>query len=234
MDIASFFRISYGIYAVCTADNGKLNGYIANTVFQVSADPPLLAISCSKDNLSTQMIKNSGKFSVSVLSENSSPELIGMFGFKSGMKEEKFRSFPFITGKLGTPILTKDIAAWFECEVVNQLELETHILIIGKVHDCEILDDTATPMTYAWYREFRKGLSPKNAPTYVDPTLKKEEAAAKVSTKRYQCIACNYIYDPAVGDPDSGIAPGTAFEDIPENWMCPVCGASKDMFEEIA
>ena len=45
----------------------------------------------------------------------------------------------------------------------------------------------------------------------------------------YEC-PCGYVYDPAVGDPDSGIAPGTAFEDIPEDWVCPICGLSKDMF----
>lgn len=49
--------------------------------------------------------------------------------------------------------------------------------------------------------------------------------------KKYVCTACGYIYDPEVGDPDSGIAPGTAFEDIPEDWVCPICGVGKDMFE---
>jgi rubredoxin len=50
---------------------------------------------------------------------------------------------------------------------------------------------------------------------------------------KYQCLACEYIYDPAIGDPDSGVAPGTTFEDIPDDWMCPLCGVSKDMFEPI-
>lgn len=49
--------------------------------------------------------------------------------------------------------------------------------------------------------------------------------------KKYICTVCGYVYDPANGDPDSGIAPGTAFEDIPEDWVCPVCGVAKDMFE---
>ena len=48
--------------------------------------------------------------------------------------------------------------------------------------------------------------------------------------KLYVCNVCGYIYDPAEGDPDSGIATGTAFEDLPENWVCPVCGAPKDEF----
>ena len=49
--------------------------------------------------------------------------------------------------------------------------------------------------------------------------------------KKYRCTVCDYIYDPAVGDPDSGIAPGTAFEDLPDDWSCPLCGVGKDMFE---
>lgn len=51
--------------------------------------------------------------------------------------------------------------------------------------------------------------------------------------KKYRCIPCGYIYDPAEGDPDGGIAPGTAFEDIPDDWQCPICFVGKDEFEPI-
>ncbi len=51
--------------------------------------------------------------------------------------------------------------------------------------------------------------------------------------EKWKCTVCDWIYDPAVGDPDGGIAPGTAFEKIPDTWVCPVCGASKDAFEKI-
>jgi rubredoxin len=50
--------------------------------------------------------------------------------------------------------------------------------------------------------------------------------------KKYVCGPCGYEYDPAVGDPDNGIAPGTAFEDLPEDWVCPICGMGKEEFEE--
>ncbi len=50
---------------------------------------------------------------------------------------------------------------------------------------------------------------------------------------KYRCMICDYIYDPELGDPDSGIAPGTAFDDIPEDWVCPLCGADKSNFEEM-
>lgn len=51
--------------------------------------------------------------------------------------------------------------------------------------------------------------------------------------KKYRCTVCEWIYDPQVGDPDGGIAPGTSFEEIPEDWVCPVCGVGKDQFEEV-
>ena len=51
--------------------------------------------------------------------------------------------------------------------------------------------------------------------------------------KKYRCTVCDWIYDPKVGDPDGGIAPGTLFEDIPDDWSCPVCGVTKADFEEI-
>ena len=52
--------------------------------------------------------------------------------------------------------------------------------------------------------------------------------------KKYQCLACTYVYDPEVGDPENGVKPGTAFEDLPDDWVCPMCGVGKDMFEEMA
>ena len=50
--------------------------------------------------------------------------------------------------------------------------------------------------------------------------------------KKYTCTVCGYEYDPAVGDPDAGVAPGTAFDDVPDDWVCPECGADKSFFEE--
>ncbi|UCH36225.1 MAG: rubredoxin [Armatimonadota bacterium] len=52
--------------------------------------------------------------------------------------------------------------------------------------------------------------------------------------KKYICTVCQYVYDPAVGDPDNGIAAGTAFEDLPEDWVCPECGVDKDLFEPVS
>jgi rubredoxin len=49
--------------------------------------------------------------------------------------------------------------------------------------------------------------------------------------EKHVCTVCGYIYDPALGDPDNGVEPGTSFEDLPDDWVCPLCGVGKDMFE---
>jgi rubredoxin len=82
-------------------------------------------------------------------------------------------------------------------------------------------------MTYAYYHLVKRGSTPKTAPTYHED---KKEVAAKMA--KYRCTVCGYIYDPELGDPDGGIAPGTSFEDIPDDWECPVCGAAKSEFEK--
>jgi rubredoxin len=50
--------------------------------------------------------------------------------------------------------------------------------------------------------------------------------------QKYRCTVCGYVYDPALGDPDSGIKPGASFEDLPGDWLCPICGAAKSEFEK--
>lgn len=60
--------------------------------------------------------------------------------------------------------------------------------------------------------------------------LNKNVKKRRTIMKKYVCDVCGYVYDPAVGDPDSGIEPGTAFEDIPDDWVCPICGVGKDDF----
>ena len=229
MNIEAFFKLTYGLYVVSSASKDKLNGYISNTVFQVTADPPQIAIACSKNNLTTSMIEQSKAFAISVLDKEASTEIIGTFGYKSGKDIEKFARINFKTGSTGVPILLDHAIAFFECELVQTFDVGSHLLFIGKVVNDELLAGDAEPLTYAWYREVRKGKAPKNAPTYIDPEKLKKQADPKVTAEHY-CTACGFIYQAGEGDPNAGIAPGTSFEDLPESWVCPVCGAEKSDF----
>jgi flavin reductase (DIM6/NTAB) family NADH-FMN oxidoreductase RutF/rubredoxin len=230
MNYEAFFKFSYGMYIVGAMLDDEPCGYIANTAFQVTAEPARVAISCSKANLTSEAISKSGKFSISVLQKNTESALIQRFGYHSGRDTEKFGNTLVKTGVTGVPVVLEDCIAYFECELEHSFEVGTHTIYVGKVVIAELVNKYGDPLTYAWYREVRKGLSPKNAPTYIKPEHSSHGESENSGGPIYVCTACGYIYDPAEGDPDSGIAPGTSFEDIPDDWICPVCGVSKAGF----
>jgi len=236
MNIEAYFKITYGLYVVSSSDGNKLNGYISNTVFQVTAEPAQFAIACSKNNFTTGIIRESNVFAISALRKDASADIIGTFGYKSGKDNEKFSNFSFKKGKTGAPILLDDTLAWFECEVMQTIDVGSHLLFIGKVMDGDLLDPSGEPLTYSYYRESRNGKAPKNAPTYIDPeklTGKMPEPVPSVYVK-YECTVCGHIYDEEFGEPEAGILPGTRFEDLPADWTCPVCGAEKADFIKIS
>lgn len=233
MNLKAFFKLSYGLYIISTENYGKKNGYVANTAFQVTAEPAQIAISCNKDNLTCGMIQESGKFSISILKQEASSTILGTFGYKSGKEIDKFEKVKHITGQTGVPIVTDECIAWFECKVVKQVDVGSHVLFIGEVLENDVLDENGEPLTYDYYHKVKKAFAPKNAPTYIDQSKLEEDIPNDDIGKKLKCLACGHVYNPAEGDPDGGIAPGTAFEDIPDDWVCPVCGATKDMFIEI-
>ncbi len=228
MDLTVLFKLSYGMYIVSSKKENKISGQIANTVFQITPDPPMLAISINKNNLTHQYIAESGVFTVSVLSKDAPLKLIGDFGFKSGKDFNKFHGKNYKIGKNGAPIVLEHTIAYVECKVLNKVDCKTHTIFIAEITDTGFIEQ-GEPMTYSYYHKVKRGKSPKTAPTYIKETPKKEES----KLKKYRCTVCGYVYDPEVGDPDGGIPPGTPFEDIPDDWVCPVCGVTKDQFEEI-
>jgi len=228
MNQETLYKISYGMYIVSSQKGDKINGQIANTVFQITSDPPTIAVSINRANLTHEFIKASKMFSVSILAQDAPLNFIGQFGFKSGREINKFEGVNSKTGSLGMPIVIDHSLAYLEAEVVQTLDMGTHTLFIANIKEAEILIPTAQPMTYAYYHDIKRGTSPATAPTYIKQEVQRRE----MTMKKYVCKVCGYIYDPAQGDPDGGIAPGTAFENLPDGWVCPVCGAGKDQFEE--
>ncbi len=228
----TFFKVSYGLYLVSAKYQDTKAGYVANTVFQVTAQPPKFGISCNKDNFSAEIIKRSGAFAFSVLSEKASIGLIGDFGYRSSREIDKFRGVNYFIGETGSPIITDSCLAWFDCKITDMFDVGTHLLFIGEVVASDLIDSATKSLTYLYYREVMKGFSPKNAPTYLDKTHIREEITSKEKKNElWQCQLCHYTYESEKGDPISGIEPGTRFEDLPDNWCCPICGADKSLFE---
>jgi len=234
MDIQSLFKVTYGLYIVSSSDGDKRNGHISNTVFQVSADPARFAIATHKDNLTTNYIKKSRAFSISVLQQDVDLNFLGPWGFNSGREIDKFEGCNYKTGKSGAPVVLDKSVAYIDCEVDAEIDTGSHILFIGKSVDAEVLNDKAVPLTYQYYRDVIKGLSPENAPTYTEKSkLAETEIIGEQALKKYQCIICGYIYNPAEGDAPKSISPGTSFDDIPDDWTCPICGVGKEEFKLI-
>jgi flavin reductase (DIM6/NTAB) family NADH-FMN oxidoreductase RutF/rubredoxin len=230
MNPKTLHKIPYGLYIVSSRDDGRLNGQIANALFQVTAEPKTVAVSINTHNLTHQFIETSKVFSASILPQNTPMSLIGLFGYHSGRDVDKFKTTHYKIGKTGAPIVTDHCLGYLDARVIDQISVGTHTIFIGQIEDADLLSSEPA-MTYEYYHEIKGGTTPTTAPTY----LKSEEPAPtkkeEPTMKKYVCTVCGYIYDPEAGDPDSGIAPGTAFEDIPDDWVCPVCGAAKDAFE---
>ncbi len=224
----ALYNLTYGLYVVGSVKDGKVNAQIANTVIQVTSEPPKISVTLHKNNLTHEYIKDSGVFSVSILSQDTPPHFIGTFGFKSGKDVDKFSNVKYVVGKTGAPIIVENALAVMEAKVVGSLDIGTHTIFVGEVVASDVVKK-GTPLTYEYYHKIKKGKEPKNAPTYREEP---KTDSAKTG-EEYVCKVCGYIYDPTNGDPDNNIEPGTPFEKLPDNWTCPVCGASKSDFEKI-
>ena len=227
MNLQALRPISYGLYIIGSRKGDRINGQIANTVVQVCSEPPAISVAINKGNLTHEFIKDSGVFSVSVLCQDAPLSLIGKFGWKSGRDADKFDGVNYILGETRVPIVLDHAVAYMEAKVVNEADAGTHTIFIGELVGAEVLSEDE-PMTYAHYHKVKRGTTPKTAPSYIE-----EKKGGTPRMAKYKCSVCGYIYDPEKGDPDSGVAPGTPFEDLPGDWSCPVCGASKSEFEKM-
>jgi flavin reductase (DIM6/NTAB) family NADH-FMN oxidoreductase RutF/rubredoxin len=222
----ALYKLGYGVYIVTSKKGGNLNGQIANTVFQITSEPATLAISINKKNLTWEYIKESKVFAVSIIAQDTPIGFIGQFGFKSGRDTNKLADVNYKTGQTGAPIILDNTTSFMEARVTQEIDVNTHTIFIGEIIDADVFNEKPC-MTYEYYHQVKRGTTPKTAPSYVE---EKKEEAPKMA--KYKCTICNWVYDPAIGDPDGGIAPGTPFEKIPDTWVCPMCGASKSDFEK--
>lgn len=229
VDGRALWTISYGMYVVTARAGGKANGQVANTVFQVTADPPRVAVAINKENLTHRLIAEGGWFGVSVLDESTPMELIALFGFRSGRDVDKLAQAGYREGR-HVPLVTDHASSVSEARVVQQLDTGTHTVFVGEVELADLLGQTP-PLTYAGYHA-RKGRAPKTAPTYQPEERPGTVPAQVAPAASWLCGVCGHVYDPAEGDPEHGVPPGTPWEGLPEGWTCPVCSAGKDAFSQ--
>jgi rubredoxin/flavin reductase (DIM6/NTAB) family NADH-FMN oxidoreductase RutF len=243
MNLKALWDLTYGVYVIGSIKGGKLNAQIANTVLQLTAEPPVVAVSINKKNLTWEYIHEGKVFTASTLCQETPLPFIGGFGFKSGRDADKLAGTEYKIGVTGAPVVLENSASYLEVRVDKEVDVGTHVLFIGEVVAADVVSHK-TVMTYAYYQQVKRGVTPAAAPTYapgksaaaqtlVEVKKPVEEKKEVTTMAKYKCSVCGYIYDPALGDPDGGIKPGTPFEALPDNWSCPVCGASKGDFEKL-
>ena len=227
MNLKALYKLSYGLYVVCSRKGDKFNGQIANTVFQITSEPPTVAVSINKTNLTHEFIKESGVFTASVLCQDTPLSFVGHFGFKSGRDIHKLEGINYQIGVTQAPVVIDNAVAYLEAKVNQEVDVGTHTIFIGELVDADVISEEEC-MTYAYYHQVKRGTTPKTAPSYIE-----ERKEVELKMDKYECTICGYIYDPELGDPDSDIPAGTAFEELPNDWVCPMCGAAKDEFERM-
>ena len=198
-------NLSYGLFVLTAHRDGKDNGCMINTAIQLTSDPLMISIAVNKDNFTCKMISDTKKFTISVLSEDATFDLIKRFGFQSGRDVDKFEGFSAVKClPNGTKAITEGTNAYISVDVINQVDLESHILFIGTPTDGEILSDVPS----ARYAYYFSNIKPK--PEKVGETKSGETI--------WRCKICGYEY---VG------------EELPEDFICPVCKHPASDFEKV-
>ena len=183
----ALFNIGYGLYVITSNDGKKDNGFIANTVTQVTNTPNRVAVAINKANYSHHVIRQTGVMNVNCLSQDAPFSVFQQFGFQSGRNVDKFAGEEPLRSANGVAYLSKYTNALLSLKVEQYLDFDTHGMFICSVEEARVISDIPT-MTYTYYQQ------------NVKP---KPEADGK---KGFVCKVCGYIYE---GDtlPDDFICP---------------------------
>ena len=203
MDKKSVYKLSYGLFVLTASEGDKDNGCIVNTVIQLTSDPMQIAVTVNKGNLTHDMIKNTGKFNVSVIDNTAPFELFKHFGFQSGRDSVKFGtpdSYKFAPKYADNGLLyvSAYANAFMSGKVVKEIDLGTHTMFVAQMTDGEVLSDKPS-MTYEYYL------------VSVKPRLEQKKTG-------WVCKVCGYVYE---GDM------------LPDDFVCPICKHGAADFEKI-
>ena len=205
MNKKAMYKLSYGLFVLTAKDAEKDNGCIINTAVQAASEPNQLSICVNKANYTHDMIQKTGKFTVSVLSQEAQFGLFEQFGFQSGRNVNKFEAFEKCErGLNGIYYITEGTNAYISVTVKKTEDLGSHTMFIGEITDMEVLSEVPS-VTYEYYLN---NIKPK--PQAVDIT---EEGQTV-----WRCTICGYEY---IG------------EELPEDFVCPLCKHPASDFEKI-
>ena len=178
MDNNAIFKISYGLYVLTAKEGEKENGCIINTAQLVTDNPMQISITVNKNNLTHDMIMNTGVFNLNVLTVETPMKIFEKFGFESGRNTEKFVDCDSDVSENGCRYLKNYINSYISGKVNNTIDLDTHTIFIANVTDAVEIPG-ADSVTYDYYH---KNIKPK-------PQVKAS------ATTKWVCKVCGYVYE---------------------------------------
>lgn len=177
-------KFGYGLFILTAKEDGKDNGCVINTAMQVTIDPNQVVICVNKTNHTHDMIINTKKYNLSILTEETKFDIFKRFGYQSGRTADKFEGFDSVAeSENGVKYLT-DAGAMVSVEVKKTLDLGTHTMFIGEVTEQKVLSDVRS-VTYQYYFD------------HIKPAPPKTEVK-----KGFRCKICGYIYEGDTLPPD--------------------------------
>ena len=203
MNKKAIYNLTYGLFVLTARCREKDNGCIINTAGQVTSTPNRISITVNKDNFTHDMIMESGKFNISILSEKASFDTFKHFGFQSGKTVDKFEGYSAAKrSENGIYYITEGTNAYISASVEQTIDLGTHTMFIAAVDDMEVLADEPSA-SYAYYQS-----SIKPQP----------ETKASQGKTAWRCTVCGYIYEG---------------EELPADYICPLCKHPASDFEKV-
>ena len=210
MDNKAMYKLSYGLFVLTTKAGDRENGCITNTAIQVASEPNQISFAVNKSNLTHDLVMESKKANISVISEDATFDLFKHFGFQSGRDVNKFEGFAdFKRADNGIAYITKGTNAYFSIDVTQTVDLGSHTLFIGIPTDMVVLSD-APSATYAYYQT---DIKPKAPAPNAAPADKLPEGVHK-----WRCKICGYEY----------VGPS-----LPDDFICPICKHPASDFEMV-
>lgn len=204
MDRKVMYQLSYGLFVLTSAASGRESGCIINTAGQVTSEPNRISIAVNKSNFTHDLVKESGKFNLSILSESAGFDAFKHFGFQSGRETDKFGGYEGCRRSAnGLYYITAGTNGFLSATVEQTLDLGTHTLFIAGVDDMERLSDLPSA-TYAYYQ------------SRIKP--QPEKSVAPAGKNVWRCRVCGYTYEG---------------EELPEDFICPLCKHPASDFEKV-
>lgn len=206
MDNAAYKKLNYSLALLSTDDGGKQFGCIINSLHQVTTSrPPRFTLSLNNDAATCAALKNSGIAAATLLSKDADEKIINEFGYKSGRAVDKFAAFPFETDARGCPYLREGMVSYLGLKVTETVAIGSYTLFICELADAAVLGE-GDCLTI---KEFES--RGKDAPPAA-PVFHQLDANAG-----WKCSVCGYVH---------------LDDDIPDDYICPICRAPRSKFEK--